>query len=102
MTPVPTEFESLLEFQRILSQLVLKEALGGLRDALAFKESWKSRLVEGEVRILLALLAVAVRLADITQLIVLAVPTEFGCTRRGYVSSRAGFMYLGTRWIPGI
>lgn len=48
LTAVPTEFESLLEYQRILSQLVMKEAVAAMQKDVGMRRS--KPLVMGEVR----------------------------------------------------
>ena len=50
MPPVPTKFESLLEYQRIMSQLVLVEASASLQHALEGQNGSNIMGVEGEVR----------------------------------------------------
>lgn len=52
--PVPTEFASLLDYQKTMSQLVLKEAVAGLQQESAAKMSQnKVLMVRGEVRLTL-------------------------------------------------
>lgn len=54
LAAVPTEFESLLEYQMIMSQLVLKEALAGIQKDLDMKQSRGAPAVVGEVSVYLA------------------------------------------------
>lgn len=48
---IPTEFDTLLDYQKIMSQLVLKEALAGVQQDLTSNKS-RRKLVsfKGEVR----------------------------------------------------
>ncbi|CAM9143154.1 unnamed protein product, partial [Laminaria digitata] len=49
LTCVPTEFESLLEYQRILSQLVMKEAVAAMQKDVGMRRSRGKAPVLGEV-----------------------------------------------------
>lgn len=52
LVPVPTEFASLLDYQKTMSQLVLKEAVAGLQQESATKMTQRNVLmVRGEVRL---------------------------------------------------
>lgn len=51
LTNVPTEFDTLLDYQRIMSQLVLKETLAGVQQELTSKKSQRNVVcITGEVR----------------------------------------------------
>ncbi|CAM9405462.1 unnamed protein product [Ectocarpus sp. 6 AP-2014] len=49
LVPVPTEFASLLDYQKTMSQLVLKEAVAGLQQESATKSRGNVLMVRGEV-----------------------------------------------------
>lgn len=46
---VPTEFDTLLDYQKVLSRLVLKETLAGLQQSLGSKDSHSTVQVAGNV-----------------------------------------------------